>query len=225
MVLVLVRAFVVRVAVICVAAAFAAGGSSSAALAAGHVAAVRSKCLPDRPGVLVADDQAVAYRARNRLGQPEIFGCSYRRGRSYALGAAPECTASGCGGVEGGPVLAGSIVAYELQDSSPCCDSWVVFVRDLRSGRLLHRLPTGAARSSSEVGGGFTAGLVVKADGAVAWITAGGVARGGNQVHVVDRAGSRVVASGTDVAERSLALSGSTLYWTQAGKPFSTTIN
>jgi hypothetical protein len=75
------------------------------------------------------------------------------------------------------------------------------------------------------VGRGFTYSIVVKSDGAVAWIVASGVARGGNQVRVVDRSGSRVVASGTDVDPQSLALAGSTLYWTQGSKPFSTTLN
>jgi hypothetical protein len=101
----------------------------------------------------------------------------------------------------------------------------LVVVRDLRTGRVLERLPTGSSTSSEVLGGGPTAGIVVKADGSVAWIVDGGEARGGLHVQVVDQAGSRTIASGTDIAPNSLALVGSTLYWTQGGRPLSATLN
>jgi len=38
-------------------------------------------------------------------------------------------------------------------------------------------------------------------------------------------AGTRLLASGFDVSPSSLALAGSTIYWTQGGKPESSTLN
>jgi hypothetical protein len=45
------------------------------------------------------------------------------------------------------------------------------------------------------------------------------------EVHAVDTTGSRLLASGTDIGSKSLALAGSTLYWTQGDTPMSTTLN
>jgi hypothetical protein len=184
------------------------------------------RCSTRRGHVLVADQQARVYRAENSLSELEIYGCAYRGHQSYILGPTPECTSSGCGGLEGTPTLAGSVVAYELHNTIARIEaSWLVVVRDLRTGRILERLPTGSSTSSEVLGGGPTAGIVVKADGSVAWIVDGGEARGGLHVQVVDKAGSRTIASGMDIAPNSLALVGSTLYWTQGGRPLSATLN
>jgi len=69
----------------------------------------------------------------------------------------------------------------------------------------------------------------VKSDGAVAWIveTQRGPFVGETgpptmfEVRAVDRTGSRLLASGSHFDPLSLALAGSTLYWTQGGQPFS----
>jgi hypothetical protein len=65
--------------------------------------------------------------------------------------------------------------------------------------------------------------LVLKNDGAVAWIAGFGCPAQTKllEVHALDAAGERLLASGADVAPESLALAGSRLYWTQADKPFS----
>jgi len=41
------------------------------------------------------------------------------------------------------------------------------------------------------------------------------------EVRAVDKTGSRLLASGGDIDPTSLALAGSTLYWTQGSLPFS----
>ena len=67
--------------------------------------------------------------------------------------------------------------------------------------------------------------IAVKHDGSVAWIVETGEEEGGYQVHAVDKSGSRVLASNPDIDPLSLALAGSTLYWTQGGQPFSASLN
>jgi hypothetical protein len=64
--------------------------------------------------------------------------------------------------------------------------------------------------------------IVVKSDGSVAWIVE---SSSEYQVRAVDKSGSRVLSSGTNIDPHSLALAGSTLYWTQGGKPKSAMLN
>jgi hypothetical protein len=45
------------------------------------------------------------------------------------------------------------------------------------------------------------------------------------EVHAADRTGSRLLASGPTIDPHSLALAGSTLYWTQGGKPFTASLD
>ena len=92
---------------------------------------------------------------------------------------------------------------------------------------MLHKVPTGIPRpenASKVIGAGFTSAVVVKSDGAVAWINEhplGRLEETEYEVHTLDGTGNRVLASGTDIGAHSLALAGSTLYWTQGGEPFS----
>jgi hypothetical protein len=100
-------------------------------------------------------------------------------------------------------------------------------VLDLRSGRVLHRVPTGVTDPPNPhfVGAGPTVAIVVKSDGSVAWILDTDQHENEFQVHALDKTGERVLATGSDIASESLALAGSALYWTQGGKPFSTTLH
>ena len=71
--------------------------------------------------------------------------------------------------------------------------------------------------------------MVVKSDGAVAWIAENEIGPPHGppeyEVNAVDKTGNRTLAAGTDIAPSSLALAGSTLYWTQGGKPMSAPLN
>jgi hypothetical protein len=188
------------------------------------------KCRRGRGHTIVANARAQLYEAENKLSEHEIYGCAYGGRQVYGLGPLPSGSSSGAGGVEE-EVLTGTIAAYEkfsITSNTPNSSgpsSWLVIVRDLRTGRVLHRVPTGTSTSPEDVGGGFTSGIVVKNDGAVAWIVEIRYHPVEFEIHVVDRQGSRILASGTNVDPQSLALAGSTLYWTQGGKPSSTTLN
>lgn len=71
-------------------------------------------------------------------------------------------------------------------------------VRDLRTGKVLHRESTGTpSASSKDIGVGATVAIVVKSDGAVAWINVDELSY---QAHAVDKTGSRLLASGSDIA-------------------------
>lgn len=136
-------------------------------------------------------------------------------------------------------VLAGPVVAFLRENArTPNAEGliqWWVVVRDLRSGRVLHKVPTGMSKAPSPghgsgeegarvVGAGPTINLVVKSDGAVAW-TVDTEEGPGRQVWAIDRSGKRLVAEGTNLDPHSLALAGSTIYWTQDGQAFSAPLN
>ncbi len=130
-------------------------------------------------------------------GISRLIGCAYGRTRSYVLGIPPV------GGPTGSVAalmftLAGSVVAFEKVDDTELHpgsrEEDELVVRDLRGGKTLHRLPTGTSTTPPEHGdvgiGGATA-IVLKSDGAVAWIVA---VRGTNteyQIHVADATGSQ----------------------------------
>jgi hypothetical protein len=199
-----------------------------------------SKCLPGHRQILAADAQAQVYTRQRRVrvanrATPEIairtltdaVACAYGQRRTYDLGKVFGCERGEvgepeeCGGVDQ-EVVAGPTVAYELRTPGPFNDSFVI-VRDLRTGRILHREPTGAGKGESE-GIGATKALVVKSDGSVAW-TVKVYENAVYEVHAADTTGSRMLASGADIDPTSLALAGSTIYWTQGGRPYSATLN
>ncbi len=96
-----------------------------------------------------------------------------------------------------------------------------MLVRDLRNGEVLHRLPTGrSVDPKREIGVGPVVSLVVKADGAVAWVADDYERTGFGPVwwdlYSEDRSSLRLLTSGTSISPHSLALTGSTLYWVQA---------
>lgn len=192
------------------------------------------RCPGTHEKVVVADAQAVVYQAR--LPREEgrgIYACAYGH-RSYVLGSglARGPASGGTGGAFGvdDETLAGNIVAYEEVESfTEGHTKRIIVVRDLRTGRVMHEAPTAEAQTPGDVGKGSARSLVVKSDGAVAWIveTVSGPTVGGigpptiYEVRAVDKTGSRLLASGGDIDPSSLALAGSTLYWTQGGQPFS----
>jgi hypothetical protein len=199
----------------------AAGPAHSRRTAQG--AARAPSCTHAVGRTLSADAAAVVYEVPEAVA---IFGCVVGKHRSYFLGPPPFGTPDGAAGVEL-PTLAGPIVAYGHDKIGESFKEWLVMVRDLRTGRVLRRLPTGTPVNPrpSVTGIGVITSLAVKANGAVAWIVQTTEENGSYQVHAVDGSGARLLASGADVAPASLALAASTLYWTQGGRPFSASLN
>jgi hypothetical protein len=189
-----------------------------------------AKCPPSRSRVVAANNHAQLYEAVNPSGALSVYGCA-GHGRSYTLGEV--LMAGGHGpffGVEL-ETLAGSDVAYWEEDTEEHHERSLVIVRDLRTGRVLHKLEVGTP-PAIETGDGYATAIVVKSDGSVAWIVGHNfvpVESPGPppvyEVEAIDQTGRRLLAAGTEISPRSLALVGSTLYWTQGGKPYSAALN
>lgn len=205
------------------------------ALSAGSAASARGRSRPVgcppavRHSVVASDNEAEVYGLRTSEERVEFRGCLYGQSKSRLIGAANEClsAAGDCGGTDQ-LAIAGTVVACEQYVSSEVTGNrWLVEVKDLRSGRTLHRVPTGVTFPPNPmlVGDGSTTTIVVKKDGAVAWIVDTVQKHERFQVHALDRTGSRVLATGSDIDPHSLALTGSTLYWTQGHKPYSARLN
>lgn len=211
--------------------------TASVSDASSHHAAP-AKCAPGHSRLITADAQAqvdlrpesLSSGFEGRYVPAAIMGCAYGRGRSYSLGLPYEASATGAGGVRM-ETLSGPVVAYEVASATGAEDqaqtvSFMVVVRDLRSGRILHEAPTGTPmRIPFAVGVGRIVALVVKSDGAVAWIAKAPTYEGTYQLHALDSTGNRVLASGAELDPSSLAMASRTLYWTQGGKPMSAPLN
>ncbi len=106
-------------------------------------------------------------------------------------------------------------------------NEWLVLMRDLRTGRVLHKLPTGVATVKEWIGAGPTTEIVGNAAGTVAWIARVEDEHGprGYEVHVADRGGARLLATGSNIAPSSLGLAGDTLYWMQGGVAMSASVH
>jgi len=191
------------------------------------------KCPPGHPHLIAADAQAQVY-VGSGYGGTVYRGCAYGHRGSYVVGGPPGGSAEAAAAtrhlVLAGPMVAGEeFVGIASIPPGESEKKWTVVVTDLRNGRVLHEVPTGIPSPPNPrlVGNGDTTAIVVKSDGAVAWIVelANEAQPPEYQVHTLDRSGSRVLASGAGIGPASLALGGSTLYWTQGGKPFSTPLN
>jgi hypothetical protein len=211
--------------------------------------ALPAKCAPSSR-TLLADAQAQVYSTpEDSDGVISLRACAYGQRRSFIVaGCNYEKSATVCAD-KSHVALVGTVVAYGdtftpagARENEESIDEWHVEVRDLRTGRLLHEVPTGTPLKPTphHVGVGPIVGLVLKSDGSVAWIADDyerssklyGVGAPYFDVYATDKTGTRRLASGTNIDPSSLALSvgasgvnaksrtieGSTMYWTQGGK-------
>jgi hypothetical protein len=142
-----------------------------------------------------------------------VYGCSFSGGRSFRLGS----TARALRESSVDPVaVAGNNAAYGVSRFGVDTVRTSVVVRRLTDGRQLAEF----AVTQTGVVEGIEAvkSLVLKGDGAVAWIgLAHSIARHGEaiEVHAADASSStdRLLDSGPQVAPQSLRLHGSTITW------------
>ena len=169
-------------------------------------AAARVACGPSSAHTLAADAVARVY-----VSGGSAYGCAAGGARSYRLGSTGFSIRTGR--IEAAHV-AGRIAAYGLLTSGVDTGFATVNVRRLSTGTVL------AQRSATTRVGveGFQSidSLVVKADGAVAWIATAnsiGPPKFVRQLVRLDEKGFAVLDSGRAVVAGSLALHRSTLSW------------
>jgi hypothetical protein len=130
-----------------------------------------------------------------------------------------------------GPVaVAGDIAAYGLTQFGVDTVAANVVVRRLTDNRLVRSMPATSAPLRPEFVQSVGS-LVVKGDGAVAWIATAGSIIGEQvqetEVHSADARGVVLLSSGQPSAAidpASLRLRGSTVMWAQAGRSRSATL-
>jgi hypothetical protein len=177
----------------------AACGSSAATASA--------QCGPSGAKTLAADHLARVYTSKG-----SIYGCANTVRHSYLLARSSRRPGQPQIGTL---ALAGVVVAYGETMTGVDTASAQVVVRRLDNGRTLRSLaamnqPIGPESLQS------VDSIVVKADGAVAWIaTAHSIIRHRAQAEVDrdDRRGRSTLDTGSAIASTSLRLSGSSLSW------------
>jgi hypothetical protein len=214
--------------------------------AVGLGARAEHPCKPGHAHQLAADVDAQVYLDRTTR---EVVGCAFAGRRLFVLGPAPYGSSSGAGGVSH-VTLAGSFVAYEsatIGGVESHRSSYLVLVRDLQTGKVIHRAATGtlARPEGASVGVGNVVALVLEQDGSVAWIADDFLRSTGGSggapetpffdVMAFDRHGLRQLAGSDEIDPSSLALAaGATnvgsssrslaparVYWTQGGTALS----
>jgi len=139
-----------------------------------------------------------------------------------------------------GVQLAGTLVAAEQGGRGELSIGYGISVLSLRTGRVLRQLDTGvpsatqtaaagAGPSSTQLSGvGPTTSVVLRPDAAVAWIVHDILAPDPPtyQVWKADAgAAPTMLATGNDIGPGSLALAGSTLYWSEGGAAHAATLS
>ncbi|MBJ7459290.1 MAG: hypothetical protein JHD02_08905 [Thermoleophilaceae bacterium] len=145
-----------------------------------------------------------------KSGPFRIYGCSSRFGRLVYLGTEGLDQEGGRGFLQ--PTVAGDFIAYFsyafiYEQNESFRGPWAV---DLRTGKRA----TAERNSSYETVDSLNS-IALTSDGSVAWITE---ARDTPEVHLFDRNGSRVVASGDTIDEEFLRFEESSgkLIWSNA---------
>ena len=151
-----------------------------------------------------------------------VYLCSYRTGRRTAIGWDDCFNALGVVEVR----FTRRFVALGLWSCAPGGTSATVDLRSTASGRRVRRILRPGGDDPGELE--YMTDLLVRRDGALAWIielrdAADSPAR--YQVRSsLSGTASTILAEGNDIAAGSLALAGSTLYWTQGGLARSATL-
>ena len=180
------------------------------ARAAGGGRAAGRPCGPRAAATLAADAVARVYSVGGN-----VFGCVAGASRSIELGTTGFSVRAGRVDLVR---VSGTVAAYGLVRSGVDTASATVVVRRLTTGRVLAQ----RAATTREGVEGFQSvdGVVVKADGAVAWIATAnsiGPPKFVRQVRRMDARGTVTLDWGPAVAAGSLALSGSALRWRHGG--------
>ena len=179
---------------------------AAAALPAPRAGAARTLCGPIGAHTLAASAVARAYSAAG-----VVYGCAAGGARSYRLGQQTTCIMS----ARVAPVtVAGRLAAYGLEQCGVDTGFTEVVVLRLTDGTVLHE-PAATSPAGPESYQSVDS-LVLRPDGAVAWIGTGSSLGTGarlTEVRRLDRRGEALLDAGSAVRTRSLRLRGSQLSW------------
>jgi hypothetical protein len=200
----------VRCALIVALLALGACGSSSGKTSVPE--GTTGSASPARCGPSGARTLAVDHAARVYQSGGNVYGCTAGTRHAYLLGADARSIRE----ARAGPIaLAGRVVAYGFTWFGVDTVTATVIVRDLGDGKQLRTEPATTGPLHPEFTQ-FVGSIVVKPDGAVAWIGEGGsVISGASEVEVdrADKHGLARLDSGGAIDVRSLRLVGSKLAW------------
>jgi len=201
-----------RLAILAIAAPLAACGSSSAS-STGMTSAVRpAACGPRSARTLASSGRARVY-AVNEM----VYGCAVGRHKVFRLGALRPCLSAPC---VGRVRVAGTYAAYTSVHHGVDTAVSEVIVRRLTDGKTLTH-DTATIKPLGPESFQTVASLVLKKDGAVAWIgsAASIVKRSSKDIEVLrhDRAGRKLLDSSPAINPASLRLAGSRLRWIAGG--------
>lgn len=173
---------------------------------------------------MTATPRARVFRSRpsTDLGDEyDVYGCLYNRNKRVLLTTVEEEI------FDPGPVvLAGRYAAIGEGGTSSQGEFSEVTRVDLRSGK---RTTAGPVRGGSGGDVSFVTDLEMKSSGSVAFVRA--FAQGGSdqprtyEVSTFSSGRTKTLSSGADVDPKSLALSGSILYWIKGGLPNSAALD
>jgi hypothetical protein len=177
-----------------------------------------ARCGPATGQTLAADKAARVYALGNT-----VYGCALGGMRSYRLGQRQTCI----GTSRAGPAVtvAGRLAAYGLSRCGVDTGFTQVLVRRLTDGTQLRAVPATSPPGPESFQS--VDSLVLKADGAVAWIGTGRSIVGHGKVIEVrkaDRGGAALLDSGAAVDSGSLRLRHSKLTWKHGGETRSATL-
>jgi hypothetical protein len=182
----------------------------------------RPSCTQKGRETIVTSSRARVFKRRGKE-YGYVWGCLYSVGRSFKLGYYDE---EGPDFFSVSPIrLAGVHVGYNAGGETRQGYESDVIVRDLRTGRCVHRWVAPAAGSIGDL---RVEDLELKKNGSIGWIASRSRFQGGpiQEVYKSDTRGkATLVDSGEDIDPKSLTLSGSILYWTKAGQAYSASLN
>lgn len=199
------------------------GGCGSSVAASASPDPTPSPAVPARCGPAGAPTLAANPVARVYVARGVAYGCALRTGKSYRFGGRAACLVA----PRVDPVvLAGSFAAYGLTTCGTDTAHSQVLVRNLAGGKLWvsdYAISGGVPPESFE----GVKRIVIKDDGAVAWLAGVGsigLTRDQFEVVRVDRRGEALLDSGTRISSPSLRLRGSTVTWRDGGRTRSATL-
>jgi hypothetical protein len=162
-----------------------------------------ASCRPPSARMMASDRRADVY-----AWDGAVYACDRRTGKRIRLGNARRCIAAA---LVDRAAVAGDVIAYGTERCGVDTGSASVSVLRLPGGKKLRSLAaaTGAVGPESYQS---VDSLVVKRDGAVAWIaTARSIIGRGTRIEV--HANAQLLDSGPGIVGSSLRIHGSTLTW------------